>query len=74
MPLLEDRKRLGESLTILNELSYRRPMQVTESIAYERGSIYPVCPRCKCSLEREFMNYCDRCGQCLAWETYPIEP
>ena len=27
----------------------------------------PVCPRCKTTMEREYMAYCDRCGQCLDW-------
>ena len=26
-----------------------------------------VCPRCGITMEREFMKYCDRCGQCLDW-------
>ena len=28
---------------------------------------YPVCPNCDISLEREYQNFCDRCGQCLDW-------
>ena len=31
---------------------------------------YPVCPGCGCTLEREYQNYCDRCGQRLDWDNY----
>ena len=31
---------------------------------------YYVCPRCKITLEREFMAFCDRCGQKLDWRSY----
>ena len=74
MPLLEDRKRFREVLAVLSALSYRHPMPVTESMITRRGATYPVCPRCKISLEREYMNYCNNCGQCLAWESYPYTP
>lgn len=52
---------------------YRWPMQVTEimvftSIFGDRG--YYVCPRCKITLERDFMGFCDRCGQRLDWQGY----
>ena len=29
-----------------------------------------VCPSCHVTLDREFMAYCDRCGQRLDWEDY----
>lgn len=29
-----------------------------------------VCPRCHITLEREFLAYCDRCGQHLGWKGY----
>ena len=31
---------------------------------------FPVCPNCGCTLEREYQNYCDRCGQRLDWNSY----
>ena len=49
--------------------SYRTPMQVTHLRKY-RTTAYYICPRCSMTLEREFMAYCDRCGQCLGWEHY----
>ncbi len=38
--------------------------------SYRGGEGYYVCPRCGVSLEREFMAYCDRCGQRLGWEQH----
>ena len=31
---------------------------------------YYRCPRCKITMEREFIRYCDRCGQCLDWSRH----
>ena len=31
---------------------------------------YYICPRCNVTMEREFIAYCDRCGQCLNWKNY----
>lgn len=31
---------------------------------------YYLCPRCAVTLDREFQNYCDRCGQKLDWSGY----
>ena len=49
--------------------SYRMPMQVTHLRKY-RATAYYICPRCSITMEREFMAYCDRCGQCLSWKNY----
>ena len=48
-------------------VSYRIPRPVTKVIAYSKTS-YPICPRCAVSLEREYMAFCDRCGQKLNWD------
>ena len=50
-------------LSIILVLLYRLPMCVKE---FRRG--FPVCPRCKRTIEREYQAYCDRCGQCLKWK------
>ena len=54
----------------LQACSYRAPMMVREvmifSHRFEKYGYY-VYPRCQITVEREFMNYCDRCGQRLAW-------
>ncbi len=47
--------------------SYRRAMAVTERVTYRDHSSYFLCPRCHIPLAREFMAYCDRCGQKLSW-------
>ena len=56
------------------ELSYRIAMQVIHyrKLPYLGGSFttFPVCPRCKCDIEREYQSFCDNCGQKLAWEHY----
>lgn len=49
--------------------SYRTPMAVTQVRKY-RNATYYICPRCSVTMEREFMAYCDRCGQCLKWKHY----
>ncbi|MDO4362396.1 MAG: hypothetical protein Q4C32_07600 [Eubacteriales bacterium] len=33
-------------------------------------SYYAVCPRCDTSLERDYVSFCDRCGQHLEWSSY----
>ena len=57
----------------LQACSYRAPMMVREvmifSHRFEKYGYY-VCPRCQITVEREFMNYCDHCGQCLNWARY----
>lgn len=53
-----------------DELSYREPMLVSclQAIRYLSGyTTYPICPRCGSSMEREYVSYCDRCGQALDW-------
>lgn len=55
-------------------LLFRIPMPVTEFRRYSRGNVYPVCPRCKSSLDREYMVFCDRCGQRLDWDDYADIP
>ena len=55
--------------TVTTAESYRTPMQVTKLRKF-RTTAYYICPRCNITIEREFMSYCDRCGQCLGWKQY----
>ena len=58
---------------ILALASYRIPMPVTELKVFPEchgQPAYYVCPRCRLTVEREFMNFCDRCGQRLDWRNY----
>lgn len=48
--------------------SYRKGMPVNEVMVFETwfGKIgYYICPRCKITMDREFVSFCDRCGQKL---------
>lgn len=47
---------------------YRQPMPVRELARYRSGDTYPICPQCGSTMEREYQNYCDRCGQHLGWK------
>ena len=58
---------------LMDDLSYRMPMRVTAVRYFCRmkyPSAFPVCPRCKTSMEREYQAYCDRCGQALEWKGF----
>lgn len=59
-----------ESFTISVAESYRQPMNVTEIHLFGDSTAYPVCPRCRITIEREYQAYCDRCGQALSWKAY----
>ncbi len=55
---------------LADQLRYRLPMTVTDTICYEdrnRMEEYCICPRCGTVLEREFQAYCNGCGQRLDW-------
>ena len=52
------------------EVSYRLPLAVQKVLVLPGGYSYPVCPKCGLTLEREYMNFCDRCGQRLDWREY----
>lgn len=45
-------------------------MSVVEVRLFQSGAAYPMCPRCRVTLEREYQNFCDRCGQKLKWAVY----
>lgn len=64
------RHRKVENITLEAALSYRFPMPVKETFFCKEGFEYPVCPRCKTTLEREYQSFCDRCGQALDWKKY----
>ena len=50
--------------------SYRIPMPVREILELPNGYRAAVCPRCKCTLDREYQRFCDRCGQHLLWKFF----
>ena len=57
-----------KKLSRIPAVLYRIPLPVTQVLVFFHGDIYPICPRCDCTLDREYANYCDRCGQHLSWE------
>ncbi len=54
--------------SFFSAVSYRIPLPVVEVVVFRSGDRYSVCPRCDSLLDREYMCFCDRCGQHLAWE------
>lgn len=66
MPLKQIRTKQRKPIVVSAE-AYRIPLQVRKVIQFKEGYSYPICPRCDCSLDREYMRYCDRCGQHLVW-------
>ena len=64
---------LISSKTSEAEMAYRNPMPVVQVRCYRSSTgfeAFPVCPRCKESLEREYQKFCDRCGQHLKWTNF----
>ncbi|MBO5009055.1 MAG: hypothetical protein J6D26_09485 [Clostridia bacterium] len=51
-------------------ISYRLPKKVTRIYVRINGDSYPICPKCYLTLEREYMSYCNCCGQKLGWSDF----
>lgn len=58
--------------TAIQEIGYRIEISVRQSRFYGIDR-YPICPRCGISLEREFMKFCNNCGQKLGWDKYTVD-
>lgn len=58
---------MGPEINAQTALRFRRPMQVRELARYRSGGTFPLCPQCGAAMEREYQNFCDRCGQRLGW-------
>jgi len=56
--------------SFLSVYRYRLPMQVRKCVVLACGDSYPLCPRCGSLTDREYMAFCDQCGQCLGWKFY----
>ena len=54
-------------LDLLLSPTYRLPKPVTGVRIYRDKNIFSVCPRCDVCIEREYQEYCHRCGQYLDW-------
>lgn len=57
---------------IAEQLEYRKPKRVKSVICFASSSneMFAVCPTCKSLLDREYMGYCDVCGQKLSWQDF----
>lgn len=53
----------------LGAVSYRIPLPVTKVVCFPAPQYsHPLCPRCNAGMDREYMRFCDRCGQKLNWD------
>lgn len=72
MLLKQRSKRWRRPVQAQDALSYRIPHPVTRVRQLCRGASYPVCPRCDSNLDREYVRFCDRCGQRLQWAAFSV--
>ena len=54
----------------ISAVQYRRPLPVTKILLLGNGDSFPICPRCGSTFDREYVRFCDRCGQYLTWERF----
>ena len=52
------------------ECRYRIPFEIKKISIQQNEYSFPICPRCKDVIDREYQSFCDRCGQRLAWNWY----
>ena len=53
--------------------TFRIPLPVTAVRVYSSNpssSSYPLCPRCKQPMTREYQAFCENCGQALSWKGF----
>jgi len=69
LPSIRLPDRVGSIRFLVESATYRIERPVTQIVQYPTyGHCYPLCPRCKRSLEREYVSFCDCCGQKLNWD------
>ena len=49
---------------------YRMPIQVRGRLIFPNGDSYPICPRCDDLVDREYLRFCNQCGQRLEWSFF----
>ena len=70
---IKPRFRLASIAALRKAYRLYTPRAVTELRVFHTAygtTGYYVCPSCGITLEREFVNFCDRCGQRLDWDGY----
>lgn len=55
---------------LIFQFGFRQQMPVAEIMVYSDGTAYYICPRCHVTMDREFVDFCDCCGQHLSWKNY----
>lgn len=55
---------------LIFQFGFRQQMPVAEVMIYSDGTGYYICPRCHVTMDREFVDFCDCCGQHLSWKNY----
>lgn len=58
---------------ITEQLRYRQPMCVSEIMVFSMThgvTGFAICPRCRLTMEYEYVPFCGRCGQRLDWSRY----
>ena len=70
--LQEEKRPISRVKFIAEAVSYRIPLAVYQVREYSHSGCYPICPRCGIGLEREYMSFCDRCGQRLSWHIFHL--
>lgn len=66
MPLKQS-EQTSPKPSLLDAVSYRIPLTIREVLVLQSGDEYCICPRCDKLLNREYMHFCDHCGQKLDW-------
>ena len=64
-------------LSLLEQLCYRRPLQVTRVLRIHTSqgtSSYPLCPRCAISLDRDYIAFVTAAAKCLIGPPSPTLP
>lgn len=72
MPLKKQKKKWPKLPGSLGAITYRLPIPIKEVVIYKSGNCYPRCPRCGQSMDREYMRFCDGCGQKLEWRGFTL--
>lgn len=58
--------------SLVKQLAYRRPKRIKTVVCFANSSLekFAVCPTCGHLLDREYMGFCDVCGQNLSWRNF----
>lgn len=63
-------KRMKKIRFLKEVATYRRSMEVLQIRVYRKNDAYAIFPRCHSCIDREYINYCNKCGQKMSWNSY----